>query len=387
MAILQSLDHGVNSLDGLFILPYQRCRYYKKLYTKLLKSTHPGRSDHRLLSAANDKLDELIMHCETAFQNHVADLEQEVEPSEQPRDSPPEEEEITFSAPPPPKLPPLPNERLPQPPSIPDRSEMPSHADKPMPTPPRSPVKFDTFQSESSRISNSSWAASRDSSNSGSMQASDSQRSSSAQNTQQTSATSLSASVQDMNINSALSTDELEARLNTSRTLDIFSLMPKKCRLQINPPGLSFKRGIRFSGDVAMSFRLSENSVRQRKARYPPEEESQHPLDIQTSRACIFLLTDLFLLCEHNLKTDTLSLLFPPLAGKHLRATTVDADPEGREFEIIIMHKEAVGVRCGSRDERDRWLAHINDCIAFQPPRESNLWFVLGHSDTPKQSH
>jgi hypothetical protein len=48
------------TLDGLFILPQVRLRYYRKLYSKLLKSTQPGRSDHKLLVGAVDKLDNLL---------------------------------------------------------------------------------------------------------------------------------------------------------------------------------------------------------------------------------------------------------------------------------------------------------------------------------------
>lgn len=48
------------TLDGLFLLPRHRLRYYRKLYSRLLKSTTPGRSDHKLLSSALDKLDSLL---------------------------------------------------------------------------------------------------------------------------------------------------------------------------------------------------------------------------------------------------------------------------------------------------------------------------------------
>jgi len=48
------------TLDGLFNLPKERLKYYRKLYSRLLKSTTPGRSDHRLLSGALDKLDGLL---------------------------------------------------------------------------------------------------------------------------------------------------------------------------------------------------------------------------------------------------------------------------------------------------------------------------------------
>lgn len=53
-------DPPVWTLDALFLLPKARLKYYKKLYNRLLKSTAPGRSDHRLLIGALDKLDKLL---------------------------------------------------------------------------------------------------------------------------------------------------------------------------------------------------------------------------------------------------------------------------------------------------------------------------------------
>jgi hypothetical protein len=48
------------TLDTLFMLPRQRLKYYRKLYGRLLKSTTEGRSDHRLLLGAVDRLDYLM---------------------------------------------------------------------------------------------------------------------------------------------------------------------------------------------------------------------------------------------------------------------------------------------------------------------------------------
>lgn len=48
------------TLDDLFLLPKGRLKYYKKLYNRLLRSTSPGRSDHRLLTGALEKLDKLL---------------------------------------------------------------------------------------------------------------------------------------------------------------------------------------------------------------------------------------------------------------------------------------------------------------------------------------
>lgn len=60
---LITMPARLQSLDDLFFLPHARLKYYKKLYTKLLRSTEEGRSDHRLLSSANLKLDELLASC------------------------------------------------------------------------------------------------------------------------------------------------------------------------------------------------------------------------------------------------------------------------------------------------------------------------------------
>jgi len=54
-------------LDGLFLLPHGRLKYYKKLYGRLLKSTAPGRSDHKLLVGAMDKLERLLTTVEGRF--------------------------------------------------------------------------------------------------------------------------------------------------------------------------------------------------------------------------------------------------------------------------------------------------------------------------------
>ncbi|KAK1232700.1 hypothetical protein PQX77_004176 [Marasmius sp. AFHP31] len=55
-----SSDTSLWTLDDLFLLPKGRLKYYKKLYTRLLKSTQAGRSDHRLLVDALEKLEKLL---------------------------------------------------------------------------------------------------------------------------------------------------------------------------------------------------------------------------------------------------------------------------------------------------------------------------------------
>jgi hypothetical protein len=61
------------SLDALFILPFTRLRYYRKLYARLLRSTKEGRSDHRLLVVANQRLDGLVSQTEARLELDVSE--------------------------------------------------------------------------------------------------------------------------------------------------------------------------------------------------------------------------------------------------------------------------------------------------------------------------
>lgn len=63
------------SLDAFFLLPYTRLRYYGKLYARLLRSTKEGRSDHKLLVTANQKLDGLVNQVEQRLECDVAEDE------------------------------------------------------------------------------------------------------------------------------------------------------------------------------------------------------------------------------------------------------------------------------------------------------------------------
>ena len=55
-----------------------RLKYYKKLYTRLQKSTAPGRSDHRLLIGALEKLDILLATIESRETIRVGEISQEL---------------------------------------------------------------------------------------------------------------------------------------------------------------------------------------------------------------------------------------------------------------------------------------------------------------------
>lgn len=66
-------DPPLWTLDMLFLLPRTRLKYYKKLYTRLLKSTNPGRSDHRLLLSATETLDNLFSKVESRLEIMVGE--------------------------------------------------------------------------------------------------------------------------------------------------------------------------------------------------------------------------------------------------------------------------------------------------------------------------
>jgi hypothetical protein len=65
------------SLDALFLLPYTRLRYYRKLYARLLRSTKEGRSDHRLLVVANQRLEGLVNQTQSRLEVDVTDEDQD----------------------------------------------------------------------------------------------------------------------------------------------------------------------------------------------------------------------------------------------------------------------------------------------------------------------
>lgn len=84
------------SLDKLFGAPQKRLMYYKKLYSRLLKTTAPGRSDHRLLVGANETLDRLIATCEEHRAKLIGDPSEHDIPPEV--ESPPADEPLQRNA-------------------------------------------------------------------------------------------------------------------------------------------------------------------------------------------------------------------------------------------------------------------------------------------------
>jgi hypothetical protein len=125
---------------------------------------------------------------------------------------------------------------------------------------------------------------------------------------------------------------DLERRLSTQRTLDIFTMRPKVTkssfqsfilliklevvRLQMSPPTLQFSREFRFSMDAVVRFTPRATSV-----------------EVVHRQGHLFLLTDLFLVCERMSPEERsqngadgadMWLCYPPLAGKVLRVSEVE---------------------------------------------------------------
>lgn len=86
-------------------------------------------------------------------------------------------------------------------------------------------------------------------------------------------------------------------------------------RLQIYPPSLPYARSLRIGVDVVIRFVPRSTGV-----------------EVNHFGGRVFILSDLFLMCEkmapEEKSVDTPSadmwLLYPPLAGKHLKVATVE---------------------------------------------------------------
>lgn len=82
------------TLDDLFLLPKARLKYYKKLYGRLLRSTAPGKSDHKLLVGALETLDLLLATVESRSSIRVGDSDAAPPPPPSPPSHEPVEEVV-----------------------------------------------------------------------------------------------------------------------------------------------------------------------------------------------------------------------------------------------------------------------------------------------------
>lgn len=147
---------------------------------------------------------------------------------------------------------------------------------------------------------------------------------------------------------------DLERRLSTERCIDIFTMKPKSVKLQMAPPSLPFTREMRLSVDVTVSF--------------TPRATGQ---EVTHMEGHVFLLSDLFLLCERMSPEDRAAqgengadmwLCYPPLAGKVLRVSE-GAGPN--VLDLAVMRKETLHIQCESPELRNQMIAEFKECIEF----------------------
>ncbi|KAF8307699.1 hypothetical protein DL93DRAFT_2101143 [Clavulina sp. PMI_390] len=334
-----SLD-PIWTLDTLFLMPATRLKYYKKLYARLLKSTQPGRSDHKLLLSANDRLSKLLATVEERAAVQVGeDADHGVAPEIPPAAPSPATPSSTFSPPPrkssaAPGVSPISPAAMsagtaPPPPFIPPVPGMERNHDAP-------PPPFAERESSSSSGRDSRRTEERDSR--GSVPTSNTSAAG------RTSTSTMSAPIID-----------LERRLSTERVIDLFTMTPRKCRLQMAPPNLTFVRKMRFSADVVIDF--TPKSTGQ-----PIEHRSAH----------IFLLTDLFLVAEHMTDEEKATqdgfdmwLAYPPLSAKHLVAMDAEGPAatalQDNVLEIRIMKKETFIVHVESKAVKEAMLRDFRE--------------------------
>ena len=144
----------------------------------------------------------------------------------------------------------------------------------------------------------------------------------------------------------------------------------------MNPPNLAYRRTIRQSGDVQTTF-------------IPSCDPQQR--EIFNTTSYIYLLTDLFLLCERVSPADgpanpqaDMWLLYPPLATKHLKVKRIDDnDHVGNSFEVEIMRKERITVFVDSREKREEWMESFQDAIGFVNPSGLHVNTDVSRSASP----
>ncbi|KIK91017.1 hypothetical protein PAXRUDRAFT_831199 [Paxillus rubicundulus Ve08.2h10] len=298
----QLRDPSLWTLDALFLLPKGRLQYYRKLYSRLLKSTTPGRSDHRLLTGALGKLDGLLTTLDNRTHIKVG-------------------------------------ESYPLPPSSPVNKEKNGI--------PRAPT-MDEFMQSGSLLSGQfgSGLASATGSTRGSFSSSGERFS------REIESTSISRSSSQTMLSPIV---DLEKRLATEKTLDIFTMEPKQVRLQMAPPSLPYARELRASVEVVVRLTPKATGV-----------------EVIHRRGHVYILSDLFLVCEKMTPEERgaggvggpdMRLCYPPLSGKVLKVTELPG--QDNALQVSIMRKETLILEARSRDARDDIIKEFQECISF----------------------
>ncbi|KAH8120387.1 hypothetical protein DFH11DRAFT_59126 [Phellopilus nigrolimitatus] len=308
------------TLDDLFSLPRARIKYYQKLYGRLLKSSAPGKSTDKKLIGAVGRLEKLLTILDERSIVSLPNSSQVIESTDEIVIDTRESNEETLK------------------PRVEHDGE------------PRSVKAIERTRSEETvrHQEERDVRTSVESSARGSSLSSGSSRDTVPTSEGRSSAGALSISMLD-----------LERRLATDRCRDLFTMNPRNVRLSINSLNLPYTRELRLSEDAAIHFTPKGSG-----------------LGVIHRQGHIFLLTDLFLVCERMTPDDRarcesdadMWLCYPPLAAKHLRATPVGDD----HLEIFILKKETMLLKLDSVAKRDYLLKEfrstINLAAALPPP-------------------
>ncbi|KZT05969.1 uncharacterized protein LAESUDRAFT_750365 [Laetiporus sulphureus 93-53] len=203
-------DPPIWKLDGLFLLPQSRLKYYHRLYSRLLKSSAPGKGDHELLSKAVAKVEKLLNMLSSRATMRVAVMHQSIQLEGRSTTALISAEASTAQ-------PPRDSVRRPEDPA----GEVVSHD------------------------SDLQWGSP----------------------TRANPLATRGPDIQKRASTPSVTITHLERRLSTDRTLDIFTMKPKEIRLQISPPSLQYAREVRFSADVAIQLTPQSTGVEVRQER------------------------------------------------------------------------------------------------------------------------
>jgi len=321
------------TLDDFFELPLLRLRFYKKLYSRLLRSTQPGRSDHELLANANKKLDMLV---ERAQQCKEAKGPGAVPSSRAgPLDGVPSH--AAGGAAPPLYVPPgqsapsVPVPRAPVSPAGPAPGPTGAPMSSPAPPPPSMAAPHRSTPGPPPMPGSSP----------------------------STIPMSITQSIERQSL------AQIQDRIDSTATVDVFTLEPKHCRLQMAPPTLPFQRQLRINDRVHLKLATSNK-----------ERVYEH--------ARLILLTDLLLVGEDLMPQSRPSpahdirLMFPPLSGRFIDMDE-QASSNPNEIRLSIMKRVHLTLVLPSPERKAQWLRDLQACKQFgtqgrspQQPRASN---------------
>ncbi|OCB85694.1 hypothetical protein A7U60_g7345 [Sanghuangporus baumii] len=305
------------SLDALFSLPRARIKYYQKLYGRLLKSSPPGKSTDQKLVDGVGRLENLLAVIDERLNIALPGPTQSVETTDV----------IVIDT----------RKNV-------DDPSRPSPNDADVVNQIRNETTLRPHEGLDMRSSVESSA--RSSSLSSGLRSS---RDTSVTSEGRASVTTLSMSLAD-----------LERRLATKRCQDLFTMTPRNVKLSINSPNLSYTRELRLSEDTTIYFTPKSTGI-----------------EVVHRQGHIFVLTDLFLVCErmfpddrarYNSQGADIWLCYPPLAVKHVRV----AELEDTAMEVTILKKEVMRLYFDSKAKRDSVIgdfkATIDLAAALPPP-------------------